>query len=94
MWAAVNTSPSFSAETPTELFEVGVRLGRRNGGIQDLSPDGPRFLALVPLGDLDTPEEASASITVVLNWRQELLERVPIDCRVNGTAGRSVICAE
>ena len=74
----VDAGRSFTAETPTELFQVRAPLDERAQGIQDLSPDGQRFLALVPPGGIDAPAEATAGITVVLNWQQELLERVPI----------------
>ena len=78
MQVAVGTGSSFTSETPTELFQVGVRLEGRLRGIQDISPDGQRFLALVPPGGIDTPAPSSAGITVVLNWQQELLDRVPV----------------
>ena len=41
----------------------------------DVAPDG-RFL-MVKAGD-ETGEAPPAQITVVLNWHEELLERVPI----------------
>ncbi len=39
----------------------------------DITPDGERFIML-------RPADASASrLSVVLNWTQELLERVPVN---------------
>jgi hypothetical protein len=45
----------------------------------DASPDGRRFLMLKATGDAgDTGDAASRSITVVLNWTDELRRRVPV----------------
>jgi Tol biopolymer transport system component len=55
-------SGKFQAGVPHELFEVSpIRLGWRNHYV--VSPDGQRFLMLVPAGEAK-PEP----ITVVVNW--------------------------
>ena len=43
----------------------------------DISPDGQQFLALIQVGNLDR-DTAPPQINVVLNWFQELTERVPV----------------
>ena len=60
------------------LFEASSSLAAPALGLQDISPDGRRFLALMPPGDTGGSGSAAGEITVVLNWTQELLERVPI----------------
>ena len=43
----------------------------------DVSPDGRRFLLIVE-EELLEGEATPPSMIVVLNWHQELLERVPV----------------
>ena len=43
----------------------------------DLAPDGQRFL-MITSGGADVARSERAEINVVLDWHQELLERVPI----------------
>ncbi len=43
-------------------------------------PDGERFVVVVPADAVTEGEQAPAGqINIVLNWFQELLERVPVD---------------
>ena len=73
MAVSVETEPTFRASALEPLFDLPARLG---GGVQyDVAPDGQRFLFVVPEDDGSVAPE----INVVLNWHQELLERVPID---------------
>jgi serine/threonine protein kinase/Tol biopolymer transport system component len=71
MAVAVAPGPSFGA--PTELFQVRIA-----GGVTFYrthyvpSRDGRRFLINTPAGDA-----AMVPITVVLNWQEELKQRVP-----------------
>ena len=45
----------------------------------DIAPDGQRFLMLSQPGTaLETGATLASQINVVLNWHQELLERVPV----------------
>ena len=65
---------------PSVLFEGNYILA---SGVQrhyDLSPDGPRFLMMKPGGgSVDSADAtAGASINIVLNWFEELKERVPV----------------
>ena len=44
----------------------------------DLTPDGARLIMVFP-AESDKSSEATLQVTVVLNWHQELLERVPVN---------------
>ena len=70
--------PTFTPGALTQVFERGggVDTGNRRMAV---SPDGQRFLFLTAAA-VNTGSEATSSsqINVVLNWTQELLERVPV----------------
>jgi Tol biopolymer transport system component len=66
--APVRTSPALEIGRPTPLFSISERLGRPGGASHswqafDVSPDGQRFLAIVPevIGE-------EQPLTVVWNW--------------------------
>jgi serine/threonine protein kinase/Tol biopolymer transport system component len=70
----VQTEPSFRASAPRVLFQ-----GRFAGAIDqhagyDISPDGQRFLML----KANEQSQAPAQINVVLNWFEELKQKVPV----------------
>jgi len=74
----ITTQPSsqaFQAGAPRLLF-AGKFL--RHGGIlepvYDVSPDGQRFLMLKPIEQQERP---LTQINVVLNWFEELKQKVP-----------------
>ena len=69
---SVSTDPTFAFTTEQILFSgFRVRPGTRNF---DVMPDGEGFVAVFPTDEL-APRDR---INVVLNWSQELLERVPL----------------
>jgi hypothetical protein len=75
MAAAIETGPSFAAAKPKLLFEghyetTDVFPAQAN---YDVSPDGQRFL-MVKEG---AQEQAAMQINVVLNWFEELKQKVP-----------------
>ena len=74
----VATEPTFTAGDPEVLFE-GTYLAS-TGAIRpyQLARDREGFVMIKPAG-AQGAGDASAEITVVLNWTQELLERVPIN---------------
>jgi hypothetical protein len=82
MQVSVKTEPTFSLETPETLFQgaySGVAGSR--AGNWDINPDGKRFLLLKPpesAGEAPV-EEGPRKINIVLNWFEELKERVPVD---------------
>ncbi|GMR23634.1 MAG: hypothetical protein BMS9Abin37_2082 [Acidobacteriota bacterium] len=78
MTVRVTTHPDFQASTPTRLFsesDASVDLSGGGGYIAffDVSPDGNRFLVL------QTHDESTPQINLVLNWFQELEQLVPTD---------------
>ena len=80
MSVRIEHGPTFAAATPTKLFEGRGRYylgGAANTGrAYDVSPDGRRFLMIKTSGGTDGTA-APASITVVLNWTEELKRLVP-----------------
>jgi len=78
MAVRVTTNPDIQAFTPTRLFsESGASVELSGGGgyipFFDVSPDGERFLVL------QTHDEWTPQINLVLNWFQELERLVPTD---------------
>jgi hypothetical protein len=82
MRVGVGRGPTWSATAPTKLFE-GRSYGAEafhSGRTYDVSPDGRHFLMTkdAAVGDASaTP----ASMVVVLNWLEELKQRVPTNAR-------------
>ena len=62
----IQTEPTFTMGKPKLLFENAIELS-------GMDPDGRRFLAIQPVD----PEPAVTQIHVVLNWFEELKEKVP-----------------
>jgi hypothetical protein len=84
---SVETEPIFKPGTPRILFR-GNYVGAfpANGIPWDIHPDGKRFLMMK--GPETTGEETAVEkpaevgprkITIVLNWVEELKQRVPVD---------------
>jgi Tol biopolymer transport system component len=72
MSVSVSTEPEFVAHPPEPAFSGNYRNVR--GRSYDISPDGERFLVLVP-------DQRSANVTqirVVQNWFEELNSKVPL----------------
>jgi len=80
MSARIEHGPTFAAATPTKLFEGRGRYylggGANIGRTYDVSPDGRRFV-MIKTGGGTEGTAAPASITVVLNWFEELKRLVP-----------------
>ena len=76
LWAVeITTEPTADWEDPVALFETPW-LTPGNGIVNyDVTPDGQRFVFVQPL---ETAIELR-QINVVLNWFQELTERVPVN---------------
>lgn len=70
----VETEPAFRVVSRRVLFDTPYEFGWGGPGMPgyDVSPDGLQFLMV------RRNAGAAAGYTVVLNWTQELLERVPI----------------
>jgi eukaryotic-like serine/threonine-protein kinase len=68
MAVTVTTDATFTATKPLLLFEAKALMGNRS---YDVTPEG-EFLMIEP-GELETP---ASQINVVLNWVQEVRQRV------------------
>jgi eukaryotic-like serine/threonine-protein kinase len=72
----IATQPSFAAGKPRMLFEGKYQPTPGTAPNYDVSPDGQRFLMLKPSG---SAEAAPTQINVVLNWFEELKQKVPTE---------------
>ena len=73
----IRTVPTFSFKNPVVLPITGTLHpipGMRN---YDLSPDGKQFIVVMPDSQAETNPAARPQINIVLNWFQELSQRVP-----------------
>jgi Tol biopolymer transport system component len=77
---AVETGPAFSAATPKKLFSRSPYFagGNTPGTPWDIQPDGKRFLMMKLPGATPTSAAGTRKITIVLNWFEELKQRVPV----------------
>jgi Tol biopolymer transport system component len=70
----IATQPSFTVGKPQMLFEGPYMPTPLTNPNYDVSPDGQRFLMLKPS---ESAEAAPTQINVVLNWFEELKQKVP-----------------
>jgi hypothetical protein len=70
----ITTQSSFSAGNPRVLFQGEYVLASAPVTNYDVSPDGQRFLMVKPV---ESAETAPTQINVVLNWFEELKQKVP-----------------
>ena len=77
MAVAVETAPTFRAGSEKELFRKTYLSS--SSCMWDLSPDGKRFLLVKTLASPgESPAvEAPGKIDIVVNWFEELKQRVP-----------------
>jgi Tol biopolymer transport system component/predicted Ser/Thr protein kinase len=78
MSVPIETSPSFKAGTPKVLFK-GEYFSRANGTQYSVTPDGNRFLMMKDAAAKPGSAPLPQQIDVVLNWFEELKQRVPVD---------------
>jgi WD40 repeat protein len=77
---SVQTQSGFTFGNPVALpvkgFEQIVEWPRQF----DIMPDGKQFVVVLPFGQADTAEasQQKPQIQVVLNWFEELKQRVPV----------------
>jgi serine/threonine-protein kinase len=75
----VQTEPTFNAGKPALLFQGAYFSGIANKGhIWDLSPDGKRFLMMKESEAATSTSSGPQKINIVLNWLEELKQRVPV----------------
>jgi hypothetical protein len=83
MAVSVKTEPTLRLGTPDALFKntnLGLIFGA--GCTWDMHPDGNRFLMINPPEGSDEAAAVTGGprkITFVLNWDEELKERIPVD---------------
>jgi len=73
MVVPIRTEPEFEAGTPALVFEKALVSGIYGSLSYDISPDGQQFLMI----ERDI-EMAPNQLNVVLNWREELQQKVPV----------------
>lgn len=74
---SIQTQPSFSFGVPVPLpFEGMLQTGYERQ--YDVSPDGKRFLVLLPGNPGESESRPTQQINIVLNWFEELKQRVPV----------------
>lgn len=85
MAVSVKTEPAFSMETPQVLFRANYMFSSIdqltiNPGLHswDISPDGKRFLMIKPPGVAPSADGGPRQINIVVNWFEELKQRVPV----------------
>jgi Tol biopolymer transport system component len=69
----VTADPTFSASKPRMLFEGNYQPAAQALPAYDVSPDGQRFLMTKPVKQA----QVATQINVVLNWFEELKQKVP-----------------
>ncbi len=74
----ITTQPGFSAGKPRLLFEGSYLATPATFPNYDVSLDGQRFLMLKPMASAEPPP---TQINVVLNWFEELKQKVPVEKR-------------
>ena len=80
MAVSIETEPALKPGKPRLLFSGPYDIARGDGQYcWDIHPDGRRFLMIKPAGitDDESPKRRSPRINVVVNWFEELKERVP-----------------
>jgi eukaryotic-like serine/threonine-protein kinase len=83
MAVPVKTDPAFSCEGPKVLFRgtyvaANFTLGTLEVNPWDISPDGKRFLMMKESASNASAGEGPRRINIVLNWLEELKQRVPV----------------
>jgi serine/threonine protein kinase/Tol biopolymer transport system component len=74
----VRTGMAFSAGTARKLFSRNAYLESTPGSPWDIHPDGKRFLMLKKAGTTVSTRDPWRRITIILNWFEELKQRVPV----------------
>ena len=77
MVAPVETEPTFRPGNPNVLFDAQSFLLMPGPRAFDIDPNGQRFLT-IKQGRTTSEDAAPPQINIVLNWFQELTERVPV----------------
>ncbi len=83
MTVTIQTNPEFVTGRPRDLFPTLNQFittnETRRAPMYDITPDGTRFVFVQPAGQADSEKQPAPQINIVLNWFEELKERVPTD---------------
>jgi len=81
MAVAVDTKSTFSAGKPKMLFQGTYLTGYEDSPAWDMSPDGKLFLMMKPPASTAAAPTPAVprKINIVLNWLEELKQRVPVE---------------
>jgi hypothetical protein len=84
MVVRVETDSAFKLGNPKVLFQGAYFQEPLSGGtvaLWDFAPDGKRFLMMKEAGATEegSTQKGPRKINIVLNWFEELKERVPTD---------------
>ena len=71
-----NPVPAFSSEAATQIRDF---LSFTNERDYDILPNGRQFVMIFPANSTNNQGMVRARIDVVLNWFEELKQRVPVD---------------
>ncbi len=71
------TEPAFAFSNEQTLPAKGFNVVRQYRDY-DMSPDGDRLLMVFPADQSDSGEPSRPQINIILNWFEELKERVPV----------------
>ena len=80
----ITTQPELRRANPTILLSqeaAGTQLEWSRRRNFDVTADGERFLVVLPVDAAGSGDDGveSSRIDIVVNWHQDLLERVPVD---------------
>src|SRR5207253_10535967 len=75
MFVDVQTQSGFAFSEPKPL---PVDIVNTQGRPYDITPDGKQFLVMLRPADAQSFEKATLQINMVLNWFEELKQRVPV----------------
>jgi hypothetical protein len=74
----VSTTPSFTFSQEQDVA-IGDFLSFPYYRSFDATPDATQMLVVLPADQTNTNEVSRAEINLVLNWFEELVDRVPVD---------------
>ncbi len=74
----VQTEPAFKAGKPHVLFQDKYVPLQTDATTWHISPDGKRFLMMKDIGSTGSTFEGPRKINIVVNWFEELKQRVPV----------------
>jgi len=78
MAVSVKTGTAFGIDIPKTLFNGTYVAAGGVVNVWDISPDGKRFLMIKPPGAATSAKGGPRKINIVLNWLEELRQRVPV----------------